>query len=468
MAMHAVVVVDPISTGATICEHIADRDLKVIRLWSDEVPEELKSHVPKNLRQDIFAATVEHEGVVNAASLAKTYEKLQALPYQIRDIICGGEPGVTLTNALAEFMSLRGNNTVFAQARCNKYHQSEAVRQTGLRAVQQALVSSEEPVRDFLARLAPSPFRVIVKPVASAGSEDVKLCYSEEEVLAHVRYILGKEVNVLGRKNDEVLVQEYLSGTEYIVDFVSRNGVHKCVAVWEYDKREANGGSAVYFGERPMSGDNELAVRLMHYVHGVLDAIGTTNGSTHSEVIVDANGSPCLVECNCRTNGGDGLWVPLAQGLYGYSQVSALLDAYLDGAAFQQLPYSPPPLTRKGVVGHIVSYQDGTMLSAPGTKKLQELPSHIGTALCLQEGDKLSKTIDFLTDAGVFLLLNDDPHQLDVDYECAHELTARGDFFVVKDSAPEKNSETNKSDDESTNVNSDDDASPSTLDGPSV
>ena len=46
--------------------------------------------------------------------------------------------------------------------------------------------------------------------------------------------------NGLGLMNTEVLLQEYLSGDEYVVDTVSRNGVHKCVAIWKYDKRRFN------------------------------------------------------------------------------------------------------------------------------------------------------------------------------------------------------------------------------------
>jgi hypothetical protein len=76
------------------------------------------------------------------------------------------------------------------------------------------------------------------------------------------------------------------------------------------------------------------------------------------------------------------------------------------------------------------------MLSAPGLEQLKALPSHIGTALCLNEGDELSKTVDFLTDAGVFLLLNDDPELLEADYERAHVLTAQGDFFIVAGDSP--------------------------------
>lgn len=43
-------------------------------------------------------------------------------------------------------------------------------------------------------------------------------------------------------------------GQEYVVDTVSCNGHHKCVAVWKYDKRDANGAKFVYHGMTLVSG----------------------------------------------------------------------------------------------------------------------------------------------------------------------------------------------------------------------
>ena len=34
---------------------------------------------------------------------------------------------------------------------------------------------------------------------------------------------------------------EFLAGDEYVVDTVSRDGVHKCVCIWKYIKFPLNG-----------------------------------------------------------------------------------------------------------------------------------------------------------------------------------------------------------------------------------
>jgi hypothetical protein len=43
------------------------------------------------------------------------------------------------------------------------------------------------------------------------------------------------------------------------VDTVSREGKHKAVAVWRYDKGEANGAAFVYFGAEPMGAGGDDA-----------------------------------------------------------------------------------------------------------------------------------------------------------------------------------------------------------------
>ena len=68
--------------------------------------------------------------------------------------------------------------------------------------------------------LKPQPFHVVVKPVKSAGSDDVTLCTSMDHVKQAYGNIQGK-INGLGLENKATLVQEYLDGTDYVVDTVS-------------------------------------------------------------------------------------------------------------------------------------------------------------------------------------------------------------------------------------------------------
>ncbi len=68
--------------------------------------------------------------------------------------------------------------------------------------------------------------QAVVKPVEGAGSDGVSICDSADEVRAAFARLEGTK-NVLGITCYQVLLQEYLKGDEYVVDTVSRNGVHK-------------------------------------------------------------------------------------------------------------------------------------------------------------------------------------------------------------------------------------------------
>merc|ERR1712050_253200 len=162
-------------------------------------------------------------------------------------------------------------------------------------------------------------------------------CTTKEEAQAHFHLLMESQRKV-GAQGAAVLCQEFLKGKEYVIDHVSRDGVHKTTMVWVYDKRKANGGDFVYYGMIPVSTESKEAQELIPYVRNVLDALGIKNGPSHGEVMMTQRG-PCLVKMNCRAHGGDGAWNPLAMELTGgFTQVNCSIDAFMDQAAFDKIP----------------------------------------------------------------------------------------------------------------------------------
>jgi biotin carboxylase len=90
----------------------------------------------------------------------------------------------------------------------------ETIRKAGVRAVKQLVSANIDEVKEYISSWNPQPFEVIVKPCNSAGSDSVTLCHSLAEIEAAFSVIIGK-TNGLGLLNSTVLIQEYLSGTEY-------------------------------------------------------------------------------------------------------------------------------------------------------------------------------------------------------------------------------------------------------------
>ena len=122
---------------------------------------------------------------------------------------------------------------------------NKAVRNAGVRAVKQKLCNSSEDVTAFCNELAADnkknsnnnnnnsdkkkeveEFKCVVKPNESAGTDSVFLCKSPEDVEKAYQKI-DNHSNGLGHTNHGALCQEFLSGTEYVIDGVSRDGVYK-------------------------------------------------------------------------------------------------------------------------------------------------------------------------------------------------------------------------------------------------
>jgi len=285
-------------------------------------------------------------------------------------------------------------------------------KEAGLRAVREASGTKWAEVAGFL-EIESLP--VVVKPVESAGSDGVMLCRTKQEAEAHFHLLMNAQRKV-GSQGAAVLVQEFLKGKEYVVDHVSRDGVHKTVGLWVYDKRPCNGAQFVYYGKLPVPSTSEVAQKIIPYVRSVLDALQIKHGPTHGEVMM-TNDGPCLVEMNCRTHGGDGVWIPLARALHGgYSQVDVALDASLDLEAFAKVPDVPPfPFKASGVCLDLINMREGLVTGTPGFDRIRSLPSFVSLESGIQVGMHVERTIDMFTSPGGVVLTNKDEKALERD-----------------------------------------------------
>lgn len=237
----SVVVVDPFSTGANLSAGVIRMGYKLIMVFS-ELDSPISNLVSEEGKSTKPSSVIYHE--------SKWPDKEQAYKKTIDDIwratndsnspllaiLAGAETGVILADVLSNRLSCRTNGEHLTEARRNKAMMQERIGrpEAGLRSIKQALAKSPQDVIDFLDSLN-SP-KCVVKPNMSAGSDSIFLCTSIDEALDAFQCI-DSETNGLGHVNEGALCQEYLEGTEYVVDGVSRDGVYKVTAIWEYDKR---------------------------------------------------------------------------------------------------------------------------------------------------------------------------------------------------------------------------------------
>eukprot|EP00928_Gymnodinium_smaydae_P038800 TRINITY_DN2666_c1_g1_i1.p1 TRINITY_DN2666_c1_g1~~TRINITY_DN2666_c1_g1_i1.p1 ORF type:complete len:465 (+),score=106.11 TRINITY_DN2666_c1_g1_i1:50-1396(+) len=423
-----VVLVDPYSTGAMLAPELAKRGYSIIALWTHEVGEN-KGHLPaaaEGFPKGFLVQMDERE------TLAATADALReaANGAELVAVMCGGETGVKVADALANHMGLRGNSIANGMDnRRDKRVQQEAVKAAGLRSVRSACGTQWDEVVAFTRT---EEFPIIVKPVESAGSDGVKLCHTVDDARKHFELLMNSQ-RKCGAQGAAVLLQEFLKGTEYIVDHVSRDGVHKTTLVWVYDRRPANGGDFVNFGQKCVLSDSAIAEELITYTRGCLDALSVTNGATHTEVMMTSDG-PCLVEVNSRCHGAAGAWMPLAKALTGYTQVDACVDAFVDGAAFDRLPEVPPsPFLAAGQMVMLISFFEGKVQGTPGFERVRALKSYVSLEENVHVGDQMEKTVDLFGVTGMAVLVHPDPAVLAADIEEIRNMEREGRLFVLAD-----------------------------------
>jgi len=423
----AVVVVDPFSTGAALAALASSMGYKVVLLFSerDSPVAALVSSQHSSMRHH---PTVQHDSA-NAneeEALEATLAGLRALDVPVMAIIPGAETAVELADKLNARFGTRGNSLALTEARRHKFHMHEAVRAKGVRACMQRDCRTEGEMREFMSGV-PSGTNVVVKPAKSAGSDRVYKCANAEEAVQAFGEICGV-TNGLGHMSDSALVQEFLEGTEYVVDSVSRDGVHKAVAIWEYDKRDANGRCFLYYSMRLRTVEDPEIRRLVDYAHSVLDALEIFHGASHLEVKMTSTG-PCLVEVGARCHGGEGTWCEIAKECVGYTQVEETLNLYLRPDRFDALPKAPQRLLKHGAEVFLVSYQSGQIRNIPGLDTVRALPSFLSLEMSMQPGGTAVPTVDCFTRPGAVQLLAASREQVEADVEVIRKMELDGTFF---------------------------------------
>ncbi|KAJ8599403.1 hypothetical protein CTAYLR_009705 [Chrysophaeum taylorii] len=415
-----IVIVDPLSSGALLAAMAAERGLGLVRVLSKAFPEEFMRIVPTGCSGTLeWLATLEFDDQSPEAT-ARAISDLEFA--HVAGVAVGCESGVECYDMLTELLEgFPSNGSAQSLTRRDKYPMGEAVRAAGLRACEQKLCATWDQAETFIDGWC------VLKPCKSAGTDGVYIAKNHEEARRRFNQILGQE-NIFGETNDAVLVQEFLRGTEFVVDSVSIEGVHKCTAIWVYDKRPCNGAQFVYHSMslfQTPSGEREE--KLVAYVHAVLDALGVRYGPSHAEVMWQHDG-PCLVEVGCRPHGGEGTFVGMIEKVIGkgFDQLSVMLDAIEKPYRFHRLPKRPPTFQGGAIEVCLIAYEQGTLRGLPGLQSVRHLASFHAEEIKVAIGDDITKTVDFLSTPGSIMLVHNDADQLHRDVDFIHHISKPG------------------------------------------
>ncbi|MBI1862054.1 MAG: ATP-grasp domain-containing protein [Deltaproteobacteria bacterium] len=341
-------------------------------------------------------------------------------------VLPGTETGVELADQLGEALGCPTNGIRFSEARRNKFLMIEAVGHAGLKVARQTRAHDAKELVTWVK--AQGLRKIVVKPLKSAGTDSVATCFTEDEIRAACERILGRP-NQLGLLNEEVLAQEFLEGTEYALDIVSRDGVDCFSAIWRYHKKAIPGNHFVFDRDELVPCDDETGQILCEYARKVLKALAITIGPSHAEVMLTPDG-PALVEIGTRLNGV--LNPALCERCVGFGQLDLTIDCYTNPDRFHQKAATPYKLKEHAASVFLLSDRVGVVRSVPGEKRIAGLDSYSSMRLRAKPGYQLKPTIDFYTHPGWVTLIHPQAETLEEDRHTIRMLETTGGMYELE------------------------------------
>lgn len=393
-----VAIVDAFSTGRLVAEHWATTH-KIIHIQSSpDMPQAFVNSAPS----DLFFTDIKYTG--NEAALLNLVSA-----YAVEHVVCGSEFGVELTDKLAYLLNLPGNNYLTSQVRRDKYAMGNILADNGLAIGQQFICNSSLEVDRYFGEF--NGKKVVVKPLNSAGSEDVFICQNVDEAIEAANEILGK-TNLMQKTNEYLVLQEFLEGHEFIVNSVSLNGVHYVSDVWKSYKSKSADGRLIYDYEVLLRSQDTETKDIVDYTSAALTSLGIDIGPAHSELILTPQG-PRLLETGARVSG---LANPNALNLAtGHNQVALSVNCYRNPARIEALKNTQYERLKASYCVNLISPCDGLVDEQALTWLCESLPSFESLRLrCTQQ--QVSETVDLNSSPGVIFLVHESEDQVRQDY----------------------------------------------------
>lgn len=223
---------------------------------------------------------------------------------------------------VANKMGLVGNDYSAAVRAHNKYLMRNAFMQAGVPCPKYVMFDEKNKlIPEILAKVQRLTFPLIIKPSDRSGSLAVTKIIEQSELFPA---IMNAQKNSF---KHEAMVEEFIEGREISVEVISYNGVHYPLQITD---KVTTG--APHFVELEHHQPAELSTEEYTSIYALtikaLDALGITNGASHSEFKITKEGSIVIIEIGGRM-GGDFIGSNLVKLSTGYDFVKGVIDLSL-------------------------------------------------------------------------------------------------------------------------------------------
>lgn len=223
---------------------------------------------------------------------------------------------------IANKMGLVGNDYDAAVRANNKYLMRNAFMNAGVPCPKYLMFSENDvPSSEKLDILRDIQLPLIVKPSDRSGSLGVTKVETPSDFFPAIK----KAISVSFKK--QAMVEEFIEGREISVEFISYNGVHYPLQITDKVTTEAP-----HFVElehhQPSNLPPEMYAQIYNITKNALNALGLTNGASHSEYKITKEGRIAIMEIGGRM-GGDFIGSDLVRLSTGYDFVRGVIEVAL-------------------------------------------------------------------------------------------------------------------------------------------
>lgn len=220
---------------------------------------------------------------------------------EVSTILTGTESGVWVAERLKSKLGLTTTSPNKLKARTHKGELLKILEESGLDVgFFKVITRSDKNIPKNIIEDLENGKRFVVKPATGAGSVDVRVISTLEDLRKSIENIFSK--NGLFTEKTDVLIQEFHEGVEEIVDTVSINGEHNILSVCAYEKHQNSAGSFIYDRLKWLPENHHDVESLTRYSIDILNTLEFYNGSSHLEIIMTVKG-PRLVDFGARPHG---------------------------------------------------------------------------------------------------------------------------------------------------------------------
>ncbi|QQN86012.1 ATP-grasp domain-containing protein [Bacillus toyonensis] len=242
-----------------------------------------------DVHQMIFTDINDYDNIIT------TIEKLNKSGKNIKGIFSFIDPYVYMAARLSEKFCSNIVSTKAIHHMENKILTRNVLKDLPI-SLNYSIYKPTESLSSFLKKNNKINFPLIVKSPKSTGSKDVLLVKNKDQLILSIQSLLNK------LPNEEILLEEYIDGPQYLVEILVQDGKVHIIAVIEQE--------ITFFERFIVTGysllgrvEKRLYNSLFNAINSVIQAFNMKNGACHLELRRIDNVWK-LIEINPRISGG--------------------------------------------------------------------------------------------------------------------------------------------------------------------